>query len=114
LKAPEITARDLNVTEMMLTEPQIELTELEKITAPALILASDHDMISDQETLDIYHHIPNAQLQIFANATHTIPFDDPVRFNSTVAAFFEKPFVKIDRLGDTIKSLEKLRAVPAK
>lgn len=109
LKDPKVSARDRKVTEMMMTEPQIALTELGKIAAPTLILASDHDMIADQHTLDIYQHIPNAQLQIFANALHTIPFDDPERFNSTVAAFLEKPFVKIDRLGDTMKSLEKLR-----
>lgn len=114
LKDPKIPARDRKVTEMMLTEPQIKLTELEKITAPALILASDHDMISDEHTLDIFHHIPNAQLQIFANAMHTIPFDDPDRFNFVVATFLQKPFVKIDRLGDTMKSLEKLRTAPAK
>jgi pimeloyl-ACP methyl ester carboxylesterase len=114
LKDPKIPARDRKVTEMMLSEPQIKVTELEKITVPALILASDHDMISDEHTLDIFHHIPNAQLQIFANATHMIPFDDPDRFNSVVATFLQKPFVKIDRLGDTMKSLEKLRTASAK
>jgi len=114
LKDPKIPARDRKVTEMMLTEPQIKWTELEKITAPALILASDHDLITDEHTLDIFHHIPNAQLQIFANATHMILFDDPDRFNSVVATFLQKPFVKIDRLGDTIKSLEKLRTPPAR
>jgi pimeloyl-ACP methyl ester carboxylesterase len=114
LKDPNIPARDRKVTEMMLTEPQIKLTDLEEITVPALILASDHDMISDGHTLDIFHHIPTAQLQIFANATHMIPFDDPDRFNSIVATFLQKPFVKIDRLGDTMKSLEKLRTAPAK
>ena len=35
-------------------------------------------------------------------------------FNSTVAAFLQKPFVKIDRIGDTMKSLEKMRAETAK
>lgn len=114
LKDPKIPARDRKVTEMMLTEPQIEVAELGKITVPALILASDHDMISDEHTVDIYHHIPSAQLQIFANATHMIPFDDPDRFNSIVAAFLQKPFVKVDRLGDTMKSLEKLRAAATK
>jgi pimeloyl-ACP methyl ester carboxylesterase len=114
LKDPKIPARDRKVTEMMLTEPQIKPTELEKIRAPALILASDHDMISDEHTLEIFHHISNAELQIFANATHMIPFDDPDRFNSVVATFLQKPFVKIDRLGDTMKSLEKLRTAPAK
>ncbi|MBN9663856.1 MAG: alpha/beta hydrolase [Acidobacteria bacterium] len=114
LKDPKVPARDRKVTEMMLSEPQIKLAELEKITVPALILASDHDMISDEHTVDIYHHIPNAQLQIFANATHMIPFDDPDRFNSVVANFLQKPFVKVDRLGDTMKSLEKLRAAATK
>jgi len=114
LKDPKMPARDRKVTEMMLTEPQIKWTELEKITAPALILASDHDMISDGHTLNIFHHIPNAQLQIFANALHTIPFDDPDRFNLVVETFLQKPFAKIDRLGDTMKSLEKIRTPSAK
>ena len=109
LKDPKIPARDRKVTEMMLTEPQIKLTELEKISAPALILASDHDMISDEHTLEIYHHIPNAQLQIFANATHMIPFDDPARFNAVVDRFFRTPFVKKDRVKDLMTSLGKLR-----
>ncbi len=114
LKDPKIPARDRKVTEMMLTEPQIKLTALEKIKAPVLILASDHDLVSDEHTLDIYHHIPSAQLQIFANATHMIPVDDPERFHSVVAVFLQKPFVKIDRLGDTMKSLEKLRTAATK
>jgi pimeloyl-ACP methyl ester carboxylesterase len=82
LEDPKIPARDRKVTEMMLTEPQITLSALEKITVPALILASGHDLISDEHTLAMFHHIPNSQLQIFANATHMIPFDDPDRFNS--------------------------------
>jgi pimeloyl-ACP methyl ester carboxylesterase len=114
LKDPKLPARDRKVTEMMLTEPQIKLNELEKISAPVLILAGDHDAISDEHTVAIFHHIANAQLQIFSNATHMIPFDDPDRFNSIVESFLRKPFVKIDRVGDTIKSLEKLRTVPSK
>ena len=66
-------------------------------------------MISGEHTLEIFHHIPYAQMQIFASATHMIPFNQPDRFNSIVATFLEKPFVKIGRLGDTMKSLEKLR-----
>jgi len=53
-------------------------------------------MISDEHTLEIFHHIPNAQLQIFANATHMIPFDDPDRFNSIVATFLQET-VRQDR-----------------
>jgi pimeloyl-ACP methyl ester carboxylesterase len=102
--------RDLKGTGMMLVEPHIELKALETITAPTLVLASDHDVIRDEHTVDIYHHIPNSQLAIFPNATHMIPFDDPVSCNATVERFFRSSFVKKDRIPDTLKSLEKLRA----
>jgi len=101
--------RELKVTGMMLDEPHIELKALEAITAPTLVLASDHDLIRDEHTVAIYHHIPNSQLAIFPNATHMVPFDDPTTFNATVERFFRTPFVKKDRINDTLKSLEKLR-----
>ena len=102
--------RGLKVAGMMLEQPHVELKALETITAPTLVLASDHDVIRDAHTLDIYHHIPNSQLAIFPNATHMVPFDDPATFNATVERFFRIPFVKKDRINDMLKSLEKLRA----
>jgi pimeloyl-ACP methyl ester carboxylesterase len=102
--------RSLKVTGMMLEEPNIPLQALEAIAAPTLVLASDHDVIRDEHTVAIYHHIPNSQLVIFPNATHMIPFDDPATFNAAVERFFRAPFLKIDRINDTLKSLEKLRA----
>lgn len=57
--------REMKVLQMMLDQPHIDLTALEAIKVPTLILASDHDLIRDEHTLAIYHHIPNAQLAIF-------------------------------------------------
>ncbi|HUN87339.1 MAG TPA: alpha/beta hydrolase [Terriglobales bacterium] len=102
--------RELKVTEMLLLEPHIDPKELESIKAPTLVLAGDHDLIRDEHTLEIYHHIPNSELAIFPNATHMIPFDDPATFNSVVDHFFRTPFVKKDRVQDMKKSFEKLRA----
>ena len=102
--------REFKVTQMMLGEPQIDFKALEKITAPAIVLAGDHDAIRDEHTLEIYHHIPNAQLVIFPNATHMIPYDDSVLFNTTVERFFRAPFVKKDRIKDLLKSMEELKA----
>ena len=102
--------RELKVTSMLLEEPNIDANALKAITAPTLIMAADHDLIRDEHTVAIYHHIPNSQLAIFPNATHMIPFDDPVLFNATVERFLRTPFVKKDRINDTLKSLEKLRA----
>jgi pimeloyl-ACP methyl ester carboxylesterase len=102
--------RELKVTQMMLDEPHIELAALETIAAPTLVLASDHDVIRDEHTLEIYHHIPNSELVIFPNATHMIPFDNPNLFNTTVERFFRVPFAKKDRIKDLLKSMEAQKA----
>ena len=102
--------RELRVTKMLLEEPHIEPSSLEAIKAPTLILAGDHDLIRDEHTIEIYHHIPNGQLCIFPNATHFVSHDDPELFNSTVERFFDTPFAKKDRVRDALKSLEKARA----
>ena len=102
--------RELKVMQMMFDEPNIDPKALEAITAPTLVLAGDHDLIRDEHTLEIFHHLPNSQLCIFPGAGHMIPFDDPARFNGTVERFFRTPFVKRDRVKDFLKSLEALRA----
>ena len=102
--------RERKVTGMMLTEPHIDPKALEAITAPTLVLAGDHDLIRLEHIVDIYNHLPNSQLVIFPNATHMVPFDDPATFSGAVDRFFRTPFVKKDRINDTMKSLERLRA----
>ncbi len=102
--------RELKVVQMMLDEPHIKPEALEVIKVPVLVLASDHDLISDDHTLEIYHHLSNAQLNIFANATHTIPYDEPERFDAVVDRFLATPFVKKDRVKDALASFEKMEA----
>ncbi len=105
--------RELKVAQLVLEEPHIDPGALNKITAPTLVLASDHDLIMDEHTLDIYHHIPNGQLCIFPNATHMVPYDEPELFNATVARFFREPFVKKDRVKDFLKSYQAANATLA-
>ena len=102
--------RAIKVTTMMFEEPNIARSALEAITAPTLVLASDHDLIRDEHTLDIFHHVPNSQLAIFPDATHMVPYDDPALFNATVERFFRRPFVKKDRIKDFLASYESLMA----
>jgi pimeloyl-ACP methyl ester carboxylesterase len=101
--------REIKVTSMMLSEPNIDFKQLETIKAPTLILAADHDAIRVKHTVEIYLRIPNSQLVIFPGATHMIPFDDPALFNATVERFLRTPFRKVEMLNDTLKSLEKMR-----
>ncbi|HUW08254.1 MAG TPA: alpha/beta hydrolase, partial [Anaerolineae bacterium] len=82
----------------------------EAITAPTLVLAGDHDVIRDEHTLEIFHHIPNGQLAILPNSTHMVPFDDPELFNATVERFFRTPYVKKDRIKDVLRSFAEMES----
>lgn len=98
----------------MLTEPHIDPALLKKVTAPTLILSGDHDLIRLDHTVAIYEALPNAQLAVFPNSTHLVPYDDPQMFNATVERFLSTPFKNRDRIPDTMASLEKLMGGLAK
>lgn len=100
----------LKVAGITLSQPDIKPEELEAIAAPTLILVGDHDFIRDEHTLEIFHHVPNSQLGIFPNATHTVPFDEPELFNAAVDRFLRTPFVNKDRIADAFSSIEKIEA----
>jgi pimeloyl-ACP methyl ester carboxylesterase len=100
--------RQLKVVGMMLKEPNIPPAMLAKVTAPTLVLASDHDLIRIEHVVTIYKSLPNAQLAIFPNSTHLIPYDDPEHFNGTVDRFLATPFKKIDLIPQTMGSFEKM------
>jgi len=102
--------RQLKVRSMFLDEPHIPLEALDDITAPTLVMASDHDLVRDEHTVAIFQQIPNSQLAIFPNATHMIPYDDPALFNATVDRFFRTPFVRRNRIDDALKSGREMRA----
>jgi pimeloyl-ACP methyl ester carboxylesterase len=106
-KTPE-GKRQLKVAGMMLKEPNIPPALLGKVKAPTLVLASDHDLIRLEHILTIYKSLPNAKLGIFPNKTHMVPYDDPEMFNKTVGQFLATPFRKIERVPETMGSLEKL------
>jgi pimeloyl-ACP methyl ester carboxylesterase len=102
--------RDRKAVTLLMTQPQIDPNSLRRITVPTLILAGDHDLILDTHTLEIFHHLPKAQLGIFPDAVHTVPYDDPVRFNAAVERFLSQPFVRRERVGDAMESIGAIKA----
>jgi pimeloyl-ACP methyl ester carboxylesterase len=108
-KTPE-GRRNLKVTTIMLTEPHIDPALLGKISAPTLVLSGDHDLIRLEHTVQIYNSLPNANLAVFPNSTHMVPYDEPQMFNTTVQRFLDTPFKNKDRIPDTMASYEKLLA----
>lgn len=113
LKTPE-GRREAKVTATMLNEPHIDLALLQQVTAPTLILSGDHDLIRLDHTIAIYEALPNAQLAVFPNATHMIPYDDPQTFNAAIERFLATPFRKKDRIPETVNSLQRMLAGRAK
>jgi len=77
-------------------QPHIPVNDLHKISAPALIMAGDKDVIREEHTVEIYQNILKAHLAIFPGQTHMIPITDPELFNATVYKFLKNPFTRPD------------------
>ena len=89
------TAKEKNDRKLFLLdwwEPHITLAQLHTIQAPSLIMAGDHDLLSLEHTLVIYHNIPHANLWIVPNSGHPTMIDQPDDFNRKVDEFLTKPF----------------------
>ena len=69
-------------------QPNINLTDLKKITSPALVISGDHDLIRLEHTFAIFQNIPGAQLWVVANSGHGTFIDHPDEFYRTVNQFF--------------------------
>lgn len=80
--------------DLLRTQPDISLEDLQHIEVPVLIMAGDNDIIREEHTVLMYQNIPNAHLCIFPGETHFIPATDPDLFNSMVERFLEKPFTR--------------------
>lgn len=58
-------------TLMMLVEPDIDTSELQRIAVPALIIAGEKDCIKERETNRIASNIKNSQLLILPGEDHS-------------------------------------------
>lgn len=65
------------LTRMWLTEPHIAPEQLATITAPALVMSGDHDMVAPDHSVAIARSIPGAQLAIVPDAGHLVAQDQP-------------------------------------
>jgi len=87
-------ARVKRQNELMMTEPHIAVSQLQRIKAPTLILGGDDDLIKLEHLIEIYRNIPQAQLGIFPGATHFIPQGEHELYNSTAERFLTHPFTR--------------------
>jgi pimeloyl-ACP methyl ester carboxylesterase len=78
------------LVEIMLNEPHISKKDLAKIQSPVLVIAGDKDVIKQDHTEMISKQIPHAELKIYKNATHMIPFENADELNADISRFLGK------------------------
>lgn len=78
-------AIDLN--NLDLKYPNLNFNNLNVIKSKSLIIAGDHDMIKSDHTIKIYESIPNAQLVILPNSSHSALIENSKLFNEIVLHF---------------------------
>jgi len=77
------------VKNLWLNEPTYEADDLKKITAPTLVMAGENDCISHQHTLEFYETLPNSQLSIIPEATHSVMKEAPEKVNGIILDFLK-------------------------
>lgn len=79
-----------DILAIMVKEPNIKESDLNKITAKTLVMAGEKDMIRLSHTKKIAKAINNSRLEIIKGADHFIPYKMPEIFNKTVLEFLEE------------------------
>jgi pimeloyl-ACP methyl ester carboxylesterase len=79
---------------LMSEHPDIAMTELRKIESPTLIISGDRDAVRLTHSVDIFRHIPNANLSVWPGSTHFVGEENPQLLFEMMTGFFENPFRK--------------------
>ena len=87
-KSPE-ARKNAEMLGLMVNDPNIDVSELSRITAKTLVIAGTKDMIRESHTKIIAQHIPGAEL-ILLPGDHFVANRSPAAFNRAVEAFLEK------------------------
>lgn len=81
---------------LILTQPHINMSDLNKIQCPTLVIGGDHDVIKPVHTLLIAQSIPKSNVWIAPNAGHgVLVFENKDKFNGEVDAFLNRDYKKI-------------------
>jgi pimeloyl-ACP methyl ester carboxylesterase len=70
-------------------EPHIPPSELQRIAAPTLVVASDDDIVSLDHTIELLGSIPNAQLAIVPGTSHFLTMEKPDVVNRLILDFIQ-------------------------
>ena len=77
---------------LLVEQPHIPTTDLQKITCPTLVIGGDHDVIKIEHTLLIQKNISKSYLWILPASGHSTPIVYKDDFNTVVDRFFSYPY----------------------
>ena len=81
---------NLRLIKLMLNEPNITKSELNRIHNPVLVIAGEKDEVKESHTKEIQKNISKAELLIIPNSTHYVPFEQPKILNEAILKFLKK------------------------
>ena len=87
-KKSEEAKKNADLLALMVNEPQIQPSELARLTMPVLVIAGTKDMIKESHTRLIYKSLPNAQLRLI-EGNHFIANKNHEAFNAAVSGFLK-------------------------
>lgn len=90
-KTYEDSAR-YNLMRLLIEQPHIPTTDLQKVKCPTLVIGGDHDVIKIEHTLLIQKNIPKSYLWILPASGHSTPIVYKDEFNTVVDRFFTYPY----------------------
>jgi len=100
LKSKKVRTEDENggykLLRLLVEQPHIPLTDLQKIKCPTLVIGGDHDVIKIEHTLLIQKNISQSYLWILPASGHSTPIVFKDDFNTVVDRFFSNPYKKFN------------------
>ena len=82
---------------LLLTQPNLTYTDLEKIKCPTLIMAGDHDFIKLEHINYIYENLPDGYLSIIPAGTHYCNKEKYQLVNATILDFLRWKAERVSR-----------------
>lgn len=76
---------------LLVEQPHIPVSDLQKIKSDVLVMAGDRDAIRVEHTMEIFKNIPGALLCILPGTTHFVYADRPQWFKEIMYDFFDNP-----------------------
>ena len=75
------------IAEMARTEPNLDASELAKVTHRSLVMFSDDDLVTMTHVVEMYDALPNAELAVVPGTSHFLTQEKPHLVNAIVLDF---------------------------